>query len=68
MERHDLIEVVKRLRDEAEGWLNGRAEQARASAEFDRHAERFEAARLACEDILDVLDDSDGGEIHVSRA
>lgn len=68
MERHDLIEVIKRLRDEAEGWLNGRAEEARASSEFDRHVERFEAARLACEDILDVLDDSDGGEIHASRA
>jgi hypothetical protein len=67
MERHDLIEVIMRLRDEAKGWLNGRTEEARASSEFDRHVERFEAARLACEDILDVLDDSDGGEIHVSR-
>lgn len=65
MERHDLIEVVKRLRDEAEGWLNSRAEEARAGSEFDRHVERFEAARLACED---VLGDIDGGEIHASRA
>jgi hypothetical protein len=68
MERHDLIEVIRRLRDEAEAWLAGRAEEARASVEYDSHVERFETARLACEDILDVLDDSDGGEIHASRA
>jgi hypothetical protein len=55
MPPHDLIEVARRLRDEAKGGLAD-AERARAAREERQTIEAFEHARNTCEEILDVLD------------
>lgn len=67
MPPHDLMEVLRRLRDEAQGNLAD-AEQRRAEAEDSHRAEGFQAARQTCEVLLDALADFQEGEIHVSRA
>ncbi|MGH7877635.1 MAG: hypothetical protein ACRENM_08180, partial [Candidatus Dormibacteraceae bacterium] len=68
MEAHDLMEVIRRLGDEAQGGLDGGGEERKAAAGFDQTVENFEAARAACDDILEVLTDLHGGKIRVSRA
>lgn len=67
MPPHDLMEVVRRLRDEAQGGLAD-AEQQRSEEEDNRRAGDFRSAWQACEVILDALADSEEGEIRVSRA
>ena len=67
MAPHDLMEVLRRLRDEAQGALAD-AEQRRAQEEDGRRAEGFQSARQACEVILDALADFEEGEINVSCA
>ncbi len=67
MPPHDLMEVVRRLRDEAQGGLAD-AEAEQRSHEVESQAAGFQAAWQTCEVILDALADSEEGEIHVSRA
>jgi hypothetical protein len=67
MPPHDLMEVVRRLRDEAQGGLAD-AEQQRSEEEDNRRARDFRSAWQTCEVILDALADSEEGEIRVSRA
>ncbi len=67
MPPHDLMEVLRRLRDEAQGNLAD-AEQRRAQEEDSRRANGFQSASQTCEVLLDALADFQEGEIHVSRA
>ncbi len=67
MPPHDLMEVVRRLRDEAQGGLAD-VEQQRSEEEDNRRARDFRSAWQTCEVILDALADSEEGEIRVSRA
>jgi hypothetical protein len=67
MPPHDLMEVVRRLRDEAQGG-HADAEADRRSHEIESQAAGFQSAWQTCEVILDALADSEEGEIHVSRA
>jgi hypothetical protein len=67
MPPHDLMEVIRRLRDEAQGGL-ANAEQIRAEEEDGRRSKAFEAARQTCEGILTALGDLEEGATHVSHA
>ena len=67
MPPHDLMEVLRRLRDEAQGALAD-AEQRRAQEEDSRRVEGFQSAWQTCEVILDALADFEEGDIHVGRA
>ncbi len=67
MPPHDLMEVVRRLRDEAQGGLAD-AEAEQRSHEVENQAAGFQAAWQTCEVILHALADSEEGEIRVSRA
>ena len=67
MPPHDLMEVAKRLRDEAHGGL--------ADVEEDRESvaplpviKGYEDARDTCDTILAALAEAEGGDIHVRRA
>jgi hypothetical protein len=63
---HDLMEVVRRLRDEAKGGLGDAEVEMRSRDEVGSQAEAFRAARQTCELILDALTDAEEAEIHVS--
>jgi hypothetical protein len=67
MAPHDLMEVARRLRDEAKGGLaDARAE--RQVTEEEKAVEEFESARDACEEILRMLGRLHGGDPRVCRA
>lgn len=68
MPPHDLMEVVRRLRDEAKGGFADAAVEMRSREEVGSQAEAFKVARQTCDLILDALADSEEGEIHVSCA
>jgi hypothetical protein len=59
MPPHDLMEVVRRLRDEAEGGFADAEVEMRSREEVGSQAEAFKAARQTCELILDALADSE---------
>jgi hypothetical protein len=63
-----LIEVARRLREEAQGGLADSDEDRQSKEEFDRSVQNFEAARDACDEILDVLGVVREGRPRVRRA
>jgi hypothetical protein len=68
MPPYDLIEVARRLREEAQGGLSDADNERQSTEEFDRSVENFEAARDACDEILDVLGVVREGRPRVRRA
>ena len=67
MPRHDLMEVVRRLRDEARGALSS-PEERRSREKCEREVAEFEATAVACDSILAALAADGEGEIHAHRA
>jgi hypothetical protein len=67
MAPHDLMEVARRLRDEAKGGLAD-AQAERQVTEEEKAVEEFESARDTCEEILRMLGRLHGGDLHVRRA
>ena len=65
---HDLIEVARRLREEAQGGLSDADKERQSTEEFDRSVENFKAALDACDEILDVLGVVREGRPRVRRA
>lgn len=67
MAPHDLMEVARRLRDEAKGGLADARAERQATAE-EKAVEEFESAGNACEEILRMLGRIYGGDPRVCRA
>jgi hypothetical protein len=67
MPPHDLMEVAKRLRDEAQGGLVD-VEEDRESVAPPPVIKGYEDARDTCDEILAALADVEGGDISVRRA
>jgi hypothetical protein len=67
MAPHDLMEVTRRLREEAKGGLAD-ARRERQATEEEKGIEVFVSARDACEAILRMLGRLHGGDLHVRRA
>ena len=55
MPPHDLMEIARRLREEAKGGLSDAAAERRDTEEIEKSIENFESARDCCEEILEVL-------------
>lgn len=67
MPPHDLMEVARRLRDEAHGGLAD-VEEDRESVAPSAVIKGYEDARNACDEILAALTDAEEGDIRVRRA
>jgi len=67
MPPHDLMEVAKRLRDEAHGGLAD-VEEDRESVAPPPVVKGYEDARDTCDTILAALAEAEGGDIRVRRA
>ncbi|HEY0318834.1 MAG TPA: hypothetical protein VGC49_11150 [Solirubrobacterales bacterium] len=67
MAPHDLMEVARRLRDEAKGGLANAQAEHQATAE-EKATEEFESARDTCEEILRMLGRLYRGDLRVRRA
>lgn len=67
MAPHDLMEVARRLRDEAKGGLDD-SQAERQATEEEKAIEEFQSAHDACEEILRMLGRIYGGDLHVRRA
>jgi hypothetical protein len=67
MPPHDLMEVAKRLRDEAQGGLVD-VEEDRESVAPPPVIKGYEDARDTCDTILAALAEAEGGDIRVRRA
>lgn len=57
---HDLMEVLKRLNDEAERVLRESPTERRSREEDEATNRRFQAGRDVCEELLDALDERGG--------
>jgi hypothetical protein len=55
MPREDLMEALKRVRGEAEGWLGGLESDCEQREEEEKIDARFRLARSTCEELLAKL-------------
>ncbi len=55
MPREDLMEELKRIRSEAEGWLSGLESDREQREEEEKVDARFRLARSTCEELLAKL-------------